>query len=104
MTTPTPQWLAERLADSADAAVPRRCPRCGAPTLTARAGGRVMALDVRLDTGPLDIEEEIAALMDGRLTWHLTSGGRITWRHNFHRRVPTRHQVLRDHRCRRAVA
>lgn len=95
--------IAAKLAATADHASEATCPRCHAPVLTARAG-RVAALDVIADAEPIDTTEEILALLDGRLTWHLVIGAlgtrRITWRSPTHIRAgPAKHPVLRDHRC-----
>ncbi len=95
--------IAAKLAATADHAKPGTCPRCGAPVLTARAG-RVAALDVVADPEPVTAVEEILALLDGRLTWHLVVGvlgtRRITWRSSTQIRAgPAKHPVLVDHTC-----
>lgn len=92
-----------KIAAAADHAKPATCPRCGAPTLRARAG-RIAALDVIADAHPIDLMAEIHALLDGRLTWHLITSAlgvqRITWRTATHIRAgPAKHPVLADHRC-----
>lgn len=102
--TVQPDWLAEKQALVADHAAATPCPRCGAETLTARAG-RVAALDVRADPRPLTALEEILARLSGRLTWHLvTAAGpqpiqRITWRHPALTNGPSRWPVIADHEC-----
>lgn len=98
MTNP---GIAARIAASADHAVERPCPRCGAAVLTAWAG-RTAALYVTADPAPVDLAAEIQARIEGRLTWRLlvTSLGvrRIVWRDPL--TVPHgKHPVLRDHRC-----
>lgn len=98
-----PAHLADKIAATSDHARPGACPRCGAPVLIARPG-RVAALDVTADAEPISPLEELQALLDGRLTWHLVTGAitppRITWRGTTHIQAgPTRHPVLRDHRC-----
>lgn len=94
-----PAWQAERIERSAEHAQPGTCARCGAPVIRARAG-RVAALDVAADPTPLDPAAELSALLDGRLTWHLTDTGRVTWRDQFHISAgAARHLVLADHRC-----
>ncbi|MEU3962894.1 hypothetical protein ACMA1D_02120 [Streptomyces sp. 796.1] len=99
----TPGWLDAKIAATSDHAIPTTCQRCGAPVLTARPG-RVAALDVALDLDPLTPLEEVRALLEGRLTWHLVIGAlgtqRITWRGTTHITAgPARHPVLRDHHC-----
>lgn len=103
MTEQMPLWLAEKVAASSDEARERTCPRCGERTLCARAG-RVASLDVVADAEPIGPLDEIRALLEGRLTWHLiarlTLPPRIAWRDRFHIEAgPARHPVLRDHHC-----
>jgi hypothetical protein len=101
-TKPT---AADYAALTGDHAQERPCPRCGQPTLCARAG-RVAALDVRADPDPITPLDEIHALLTGLLTWHLVPSAtpglapRITWRDPTHIRAgPARWPVLRDHTC-----
>jgi hypothetical protein len=102
MTKPPPNpGIAAKIATSADHAKEAPCPRCGAPTLTARAG-RTAALDVTADPQPITAVEEILALLEGRLTWHLITTAlgttRIAWRdHQF--RPFDKHPVVQDHLC-----
>ncbi|MEU1449882.1 hypothetical protein [Streptomyces mirabilis] len=98
-----PKWLAERIDERSDHVRQATCPRCHCPVLRARAG-RVAALDVIADPEPIDPTAEILALLEGRLTWHLTTSAlgvqRITWRTHFHIRAgPARHPVIADHQC-----
>jgi hypothetical protein len=103
MTQPTRNpGIAERIQATADHARATTCPRCHAPVLTARAG-RIAALDVVADPEPINLTEEILALLQGRLTWHLITEWnrqRITWRHPTDIRAgPARHPVIADHTC-----
>ncbi|MFD0358269.1 hypothetical protein ACFVHW_31750 [Streptomyces sp. NPDC127110] len=98
MTNP---GIAKKIAASADHAVERVCPRCGAPILTAWAG-RTAALHVTADAEPIDLAAEIQARLEGRLTWRLITSSlgvrRIVWREPL--AVPhSKHPVVRDHRC-----
>ncbi|MGW9437980.1 hypothetical protein [Streptomyces sp. NPDC055607] len=94
--------IAAKIAAASDHARPGSCTRCGAPVLRARVG-RVAALDVIADETPIDLPGEIQALLEGRLTWFLVTGGtfgasRIAWRNPLF--APhDKHPVLRDHRC-----
>ncbi|MEO3851728.1 hypothetical protein ABGB09_29570 [Streptomyces sp. B8F3] len=101
--THRPAWLADKITLRGDHAREHTCPRCGALVLVARAG-RTAALDVTADPQPLRPLDEVHALLEGRMTWHLVTGAlgtrRITWRDIFAIRAgPARHPVLRDHRC-----
>jgi hypothetical protein len=102
---PQPPWIAAKAELGSDEARTRPCPRCGAPTLCARAG-RIAALDVTADPTPITPLQEIQALLDGRLTWHLVPSAlpgapaRITWREPTHIRAgPARWPVIADHQC-----
>ncbi|MGX9921761.1 hypothetical protein ACWIG4_18125 [Streptomyces sp. NPDC002248] len=94
--------IAAKIARAADAVTETTCPRCGAPVLTGRAG-RVAALDVVADPTPLAPAAEVAALLEGRQTWCVTtspySGARVLWRDRWHASAPCPHRVVRDHRC-----
>lgn len=97
--------MADKAAADADRARNTTCPRCGAPTLTARAG-RIAALDVHADPQPITPLDEIRHRLAGRLTWHLVASAipgtppRITWRHNTHITAgPSPHPVIADHTC-----
>ncbi len=59
----------------------RRCSACRVPVL-AGLDGDVLALDVDVDVVPLSRRGELSALVDGRATYELASGGRL------HRRRP----------------
>lgn len=101
--TEHPQWLTQKINTNSDTAKSSTCPRCGAPTLCARAG-RVAALDVTADPTPIDPTAEILARLAGRLTWHLVTTAlgvhRITWRDPAHIQAgPTRWPVVADHQC-----
>jgi hypothetical protein len=102
-TNQPPAYLAAKVDAASDQACPGTCPRCGAQILRARPG-RVAAIDVIADAEPISPLDEIRALLEGRLTWHLVIGAlgtrRITWRGTTHIQAgPPRHPVLRDHRC-----
>ncbi|WP_063735588.1 hypothetical protein [Streptomyces sp. RTd22] len=95
--------VAKKIDAASDHARSGACPHCGASVLTARPG-RVAAIDVTADAEPISPLDEIHALLEGRLTWHLVTGAitppRITWRGATHIQAgPARHPVLRDHRC-----
>lgn len=91
--------IAAKIAATADHAKHGTCPRCNAPVLRARAG-RIAALDVVADPQPLDLNAEILARLDGRLTWRLITTAlgmqRIVWRSPS---VPTTDPVIADHKC-----
>lgn len=104
-TAKAAEVLAEKARQDADRARVEPCPRCGTPTLTARAG-RIAALDVRADIAAVTPIEEISHRLSGRLTWHLVSTAvpgaapRITWRTGTHIAAgPSPHPVIADHVC-----
>lgn len=75
------------------------------PTLTVCAGCRrtlltatVSGLDRRIDTDPLTETGELAALLAGRVTYHLR-GHLLTRRRPEHIRGGRNLPVLADHRC-----
>jgi hypothetical protein len=97
--------IEEKIRLTSDHAKATTCRRCGRPIITAVAG-HIAGLTVRADPEPLSATEEILALLDGRLTWHLITEAlgtqRITWRDPTAIRAgpkPGRH-VIADHRCR----
>ncbi|MFJ8110458.1 hypothetical protein [Streptomyces sp. NPDC096132] len=103
-----PRWPKPTAADHAQASAEQvreqPCPRCGAPTLTARTPDRVCAVDVRANPTPLDPTAEILARLAGRLTWCLTGGAnipaRIRWRDRWHIAAGAcTHTVIADHHC-----
>lgn len=105
MTHPDqPKWLTERIDQTSDSSHPGTCPRCGAPVIQARAG-RIAALDVIADPTPLSAIDEIHALLEGRLTWHLVAQAfgppRITWRGITAIRAGPKpgRLVVADHQC-----
>lgn len=105
MTThPRNPGIEEKLRRTSDHAKATTCRRCGHPILTAIAG-HVAGLTVRADPEPMTPQQELLALLDGRLTWHLITEAlgtqRITWRDPTAIRAgpkPDRH-VIADHRC-----
>lgn len=106
MTAPKPlnPGMADRIEAESDHVRHSTCRRCGAPILAARAG-RVAALDVKADPGPIGPIQEILARLDGRLTWYLVTPSRalgyqrITWRHLWVPATPPLHPVIADHAC-----
>ncbi|MFJ4434580.1 hypothetical protein [Streptomyces sp. NPDC088923] len=102
MSGPLRPDIAAKIARTADAVTERACRRCGAPVLAGLAG-HVAALDVVADPTPLDPAAEIAALLEGRMTWCITTSPwtapRVLWRDRWHASVPCPHHVVRDHRC-----
>lgn len=100
---PANPGVEEKIRLTSDLAKPAVCPRCNRPILTALVGN-VAALTVRADPAPISATEEILALLEGRLTWHLVATAlgpaRITWRLPTHIRAgPARHPVIADHAC-----
>lgn len=74
------------------------CSRCGALTLTAITGG----LTTVIDPCPLEIAQEIAALMAGKATFDLVPVGCrlfIEWRDITRMRAPRLHAVVTVHQC-----
>lgn len=101
--SPRNPGIEEKIRLTSDLAKPATCPRCNRPILTALAG-QVAALTVRADPVPITPIEEIHALLQGRLTWHLVTQAlgppRITWRGiTAIRAGPARHPVIADHAC-----
>jgi hypothetical protein len=91
-----------RLEAQADHAKLGSCSKCGAQILTARVG-RTAAVDVVVDTAPLDLAGELAARLDGLLTWRLITGPLGTRRLADRNVLTVPHDragtVLADHRC-----
>lgn len=84
------------------------CPRCQQPVLRALVG-HVAALDVRADPQPLDAREELAARLQGRMTYclrlHPHLPARLLNRGTEHIRAGRcTHLVIADHHCTRTTA
>jgi len=76
------------------------CPRCTRHTLTAWCGG----IHTRLDPEPLSVNQEIAAILSGRLTYDVLILGLPRrmypeWRHLLRIQAPRRHPVIATHVC-----
>lgn len=75
------------------------CPRCGSHTLTAYSSG----IHIRLDPETLNAEQELAALLSGRMTYDLMVLGlprrmHPAWRDQTRIRS-RRYQVVATHQC-----
>ena len=78
--------------------------RCGAWTLAGHTGG----LYVRVDPIPLDTRGELAALLDGRLTFDAHTQAHqsaiyLEWRDAERIAGDRTHPVLTEHRCGRII-
>lgn len=81
-------------------AVLTTCPRCGAQILDAVSEG----LHVLADATPLDAHAELAALLDGRLTWDVQPIGlprkpHLHHRHSFRIKPERKWPVVATHKC-----
>lgn len=86
----------------------QQCPRCHQPILRALVG-HVAALDVRADPFPLNQAQELAARLQGRMTYclrlHPVLAPRLLNRSPEHIRSGNcRHLVVADHHCTRKPA
>lgn len=80
-----------------------QCPRCRQPILRALVG-HVAALQVRADPFPLNTQQELAARLQGRLTYclrlHPVLPPRLLHRSPEHIRAGRcQHLVVADHQC-----
>lgn len=97
-----PSWV-DTTSPQSDKPRTGQCPWCGQPILRALVG-HVAALQVRADPFPLNVQQELAARLQGRMTYCL----------RLHRILPPRllnrgpehirsgrceHLVVADHRC-----
>lgn len=102
-----PTWL-DLSQPLTDRARTQLCPRCRQPILRALVG-HAAALDVRADPKPLTPQQELAARLQGRLTYCLRIRpylpARITDRSPEHIRAGRcTHLVVADHHCTRKPA
>lgn len=68
---------------------------CGRPVLAATVHG----LDRHVDTATLSHPGELAAILDGRATYHVTAADYLVRRTVLHIAADTRRPVLADHAC-----
>jgi hypothetical protein len=72
-----------------------KCHRCHRPVLAATVGG----LDRRVDAATLTQAGELAALLEGRATFHLASQDYLVSRNVLHIKSDTQRPVLAEHAC-----
>ena len=99
---PTPAAPQERISHKFQ---PSTCPQCNQVSLYGMvAEGHL----VHLDPTPLDATTEVSALLDGRVTWHMTrdlevcwrTGSKITYRPAGNH---TDYAVFAEHRCHQPI-
>ena len=99
---PAPPWL-DLSQPMSDKPRTQLCPRCRAPILRALVG-KTAAVDVRADPKALDLQQELAARLEGRLTYclrlHPVLKPRLIHRGPEHIRAGRcTHLVVADHHC-----
>ncbi|MFF3324926.1 hypothetical protein [Streptomyces sp. NPDC002889] len=104
---PPPSWL-DFSSPMSDRPRTQLCPWCKAPILRALVG-HVAAVQVRADPRPLDLQQELAARLQGRLTYclrlHPLLRPRLLHRGPEHIRAGRcTHIVVADHQCTRTPA